>query len=133
MFKIGEVHINLREIYLFLTNGIISTVIHFVILFVFVENNLFNYISISYFCAAIISISISFVGNKYLVFKNKNNFVRDMLRFFILYIILLILNSALIYILCDIINIDYKVGFIIALVFQTIFSYLGLKLFVFSK
>ena len=53
------------------------------------------------------------------------------IEIFILYIMLLIFNSALIYILCDIIHVDYKVGFIFALVFQTIFSYLGLKFFVF--
>ena len=124
---------NLKEISLFLTNGIISTVTHFIILFVFVENNLFSYVSLAYFFAAIISISISFLGNKYFVFQNKNNFVGDLLRFLLLYITLLTLNSVIIYILCDVINIDYKVGFIIALVFQTIFSYLGLKFFVFLK
>ena len=128
-----EERTNFKEIYLFLTNGIIATVTHFIILFVFVENNLFSYISFSYFFAAIISISISFLGNKYFVFQNKNNFVGDLLRFFLLYIVLLILNSVIIYILCDVIDIDYKVGFTIALVFQTIFSYLGLKFFVFLK
>ncbi len=128
-----EERTNFKEIYLFLTNGIIATVTHFIILFVFVENNLFSYVSFSYFFAAIISISISFLGNKYFVFQNKNNFVGDLLRFFLLYIVLLILNSVIIYILCDVIDIDYKVGFIIALVFQTIFSYLGLKFFVFLK
>ncbi len=128
-----EERTNFKEIYLFLTNGIIATVTHFIILFVFVENNLFSYVSFSYFFAAIISISISFLGNKYFVFQNKNNFVGDLLRFFLLYIVLLILNSVIIYILCDVIDIDYKVGFTIALVFQTIFSYLGLKFFVFLK
>ena len=128
-----EERTNFKEIYLFLINGIIATVTHFIILFVFVENNLFSYVSFSYFFAAIISISISFLGNKYFVFQNKNNFVGDLLRFFLLYIVLLILNSVIIYILCDVIDIDYKVGFTIALVFQTIFSYLGLKFFVFLK
>ena len=84
-----EERTNFKEIYLFLTNGIIATVTHFIILFVFVENNLFSYVSFSYFFAAIISISISFLGNKYFVFQNKNNFVGDLLRFFFFFYFIL--------------------------------------------
>ena len=124
---------NIKEIYLFVLNGALSTIIHFTILFFLVELNTFEYVSISYFIAAIISIFISFLGNKYFVFQNKNSFVKDILRFFCLYISLLLLNSLLVYVLCDILKINYQIGFIITLIIQTVLSYLGLKILVFLK
>ena len=55
---------NIKEIYLFVLNGTLSTIIHFTILFFLVESHTFEYVSISYFIAAVISIFISFLGNK---------------------------------------------------------------------
>ena len=133
MIKIFEKKINLKEVTLFLINGIITTSLHFFILHVFIIYNVFNYVTFAFFFAAIISITISFLGNKYLVFKKKKKIITDMLRFLILYIFLLLLNSLLIYILCDMMYVDYKLGFIIALFIQTFSSYFGLKFFVFVK
>ena len=80
------------------------------------------------------AILVSFLGNKYFVFRHKSdNLLRDAAKFSILYIAIALLHGITLYIWTDIYEQSYIIGFIFAVIMQVMLAFWGSKFLVFRK
>ncbi len=85
------------------------------------------------FVAAWFGIAASFVGSRFFVFRRQPLHGRiRRVRFLILYASIACLHGLLLFAWTDVLHLDYSIGFLIATVLQTVLSYIGNKLLVFS-
>jgi len=116
----------------YIINGLFATSIHYIALTINIEIYDMKSAGIANFIAALFGISISFLGNRYYVFRSRNKpFVNQSIMFFGLYTLISLIHGAVLYLWTDLQGYDYRLGFIIASVIQFIMSYLGNKLLVF--
>jgi putative flippase GtrA len=116
----------------YIINGLFATSIHYIALTINIEIYDMKSAGIANFIAALFGISISFLGNRYYVFRSRNKpLVNQSIMFFGLYTLISLIHGAVVYLWTDLQGFDYRLGFIIASVIQFIISYLGNKLLVF--
>ena len=122
----------------FITNGLLATFVHYVIMLL-ISNYLIGIYSIAYGIASIFGILTSFLGNKFFVFTNANqdsspnNLTFKQLRsFLLLYGLIMLICSALMGVLSDLLYINYNLSFMMALCVQTLLSFFGNKRYVFK-
>lgn len=85
------------------------------------------------FIAAWFGITASFLGNRYFVFRRKESPWRRQARLFLaLYLPIACLHGLMLFVWTDVFHLNYTAGFMIATSIQTMLSYLGNKLLVFS-
>ncbi len=84
---------------------------------------------VSYF----ISITNAYVGYKIFVFKTKGNYLREYLRFYIVYGSVFLLNMALLVFAVELLKVDPLYSQAVILVVTVIISYLGHKYFTFDR
>lgn len=119
-------------IFRYILNGLFATSIHYIALTINIEIYDMKSAGIANFIAAIFGISVSFLGNRYYVFRSRNKpLVYQSIMFFGLYILISLIHGAVLYLWTDLHGFDYRLGFIIATVIQFIMSYFGNKLLVF--
>lgn len=119
-------------IFRYILNGLFATSIHYIALTINIEIYDMKSAGIANFIAAIFGISVSFLGNRYYVFRSRNKpLVYQSIMFFGLYILISLIHGAVLYLWSDLHGFDYRLGFIIATVIQFIMSYFGNKLLVF--
>lgn len=83
--------------------------------------------------AAGIGVTCSFLGNRYFVFqKHEEGIATQAAKFTLLYLSIALLHGVIMFIWSDKLNLDYRVGFMIATCFQFLFSYMGNKKMVFN-
>lgn len=111
--------------------GISNTLVNWIIFFIL--NSIGVYYIISNIIAYIIATANSYFWNSKWVFKNKKeNKMKTTLKFILLNIIGLILNSIILYVLVDLFNIDKMISLIIATGIIMIINYFINKLWVFK-
>ncbi len=121
------------EIVKYIINGLLATIIHYVILTVNMEIIGFKSAGLANFVAAFFGIFSSFMGNRYFVFKAIDKpFLKQSVVFILLYSLIAIIHGAILYVWTDLYYLDYRIGFVIASVVQFILSFSGNKLFVFK-
>lgn len=121
------------EIVKYIINGLLATIIHYVILTVNMEIIGFKSAGLANFVAAFFGIFSSFMGNRYFVFKAIDKpFLKQSIVFILLYSLIAIIHGAILYVWTDLYYLDYRIGFVIASVVQFILSFSGNKLFVFK-
>lgn len=124
---------NRAEIIRYIVNGIVATGVHFGVLTLNIE--LFEMASagVANYIAALIAISVSFLGSRYFVFlKKTESIMSQAAKFGALYFAIALVHGGIMWLWADFFRFDYKVGFLFATCFQVACSYLGNKYLVFS-
>lgn len=118
----------------YLSNGLLSTIVHYFVLTVGMEVIGFKLASVANLIGAIFGITTSFLGNRYFVFRNHTEgFVQQAIRFSMLYAAIATLHITALLIWSDWMKLDYRAGFLAATGLQVGLSYLGNRYLVFRK
>tara|TARA_B100000787_G_scaffold98921_1_gene72976 strand:+ start:664 stop:1089 length:426 start_codon:yes stop_codon:yes gene_type:complete len=122
-----------QEIFLFLINGFLATLVHFVTLTLFV-----NFAGLSFGASNFISFLVgaisSFLGNKFFVFKVKNKFrtTSQFIKFLFLYLTLAFEHGIALYWWSDINEYNYIVGFLLIAMLNMAISFIINKYIIFN-
>lgn len=81
--------------------------------------------------AAVAGILTSYTGNRHYVFLSRNRAVPELARFFIVYITVGLLHTAVMYILIDVMQFRVTIGFAFATSLQVLASYTFNRIYVF--
>jgi len=123
----------LAELGRYILNGLVATAIHYGVLSFNLRVLGMPSAGVANFVAAWFGIAASFVGSRYFVFRKASApWAHQALRFLILYASIACLHGLLLFAWTDVLHLDYRIGFLIATVLQTMLSYVGNKLLVFS-
>jgi putative flippase GtrA len=118
----------------YLVNGMVATGVHFSVLTFAIEVVHIPLAAIANFIAAVVGITVSFLGNRYFVFReHAEKILVQALSFLGLYLAIALLHASLLFILTDHLGIDFRIGFVAASVMQMTLSYLGNRKLVFSR
>jgi putative flippase GtrA len=84
--------------------------------------------------AACFGIASSFLGNRYFVFKGYHaSILSQAISFSVLYGFIALLHGLILFVWSDCFKLDYRIGFLVATLFQFVLSYIGNKKLVFKK
>jgi putative flippase GtrA len=115
-------------------NGLFATAVHFAVLSFNLQVVGMSSAGMANMFAAVVGISVSFLGSRYFVFCNRNDAIfRQVAKFGLLYALIASLHGIFLYIWSDVWKLDYRIGFLFATVFQVILSYWGNKILVFKN
>lgn len=117
----------------FVVNGLFATAVHYGVLtgLIAVWNG--HNAGVANFLAAIVGITVSFLGNRYFVFGIGSRTIgQQLIRFLPLYGALAVLHGVILFLWTDWLRLDYQIGFLIGIMIQMITSYLANKYWVFS-
>ncbi len=129
-----DVKFKTKEIFRYVLNGAAATGFHYFVLYSCIEIINFNSIGMANFCASLVGISFSFLGNKYFVFDQDDaKITLQFIKFFTLYSLVAFLHGAFLYIWSDVLLKNYNYGFMIAVAIQFLYGYYSSKNFVFKK
>lgn len=110
----------------FIANGLFATAAHYSVLVCAIELLGVRPAGLANLLAAIAGITVSFIGNRQLVFRSHRKSVYTQgVRFLSLYAALALLHGGFLAVWTDLAGFDYRVGFLIATACQTALSYLG--------
>jgi putative flippase GtrA len=112
--------------------GILNTFITLVIIFICTNILNINY-EISYFIGFIIGFINSFILNKNYTFKSKNNWKKEIIPFFIVFILSYIISHLSLIYLVQSIQIDKNIAIIVSMLIYTIIGFILNKTMTFKK
>jgi putative flippase GtrA len=122
------------EIFRYVVNGVIATLVHFLVLSFNIEVLGFQSAGVANFVAALIAISASFLGSRYYVFqKHGDPILGQATVFVILYGCIALVNGLVLLVWTDIYGYDYRIGFVVSTCLQVAMSYTGNKYLVFRR
>lgn len=125
---------NYRQKYLFIINGCIATLIHYVVLEFNIKILMFKSMAFATTIACCIGTIVSFIGNKYFVFKfSAGDFSTQLLHFSVLYFFIALFHGLFIYFWADLHGNNYRFGFLIATALQVLITYNYNKILIFKK
>jgi putative flippase GtrA len=125
---------DMKEIFRYSLNGLIATSLHYLVLYSCVEILNFKLVGLANFCASLVGILFSFLGNKFFVFKkNNSNITMQFAKFSSLYILVAFFHGGFLYFWSDILQENYNYGFLIALIMQFVMGYLISKRLIFGN
>lgn len=110
--------------------GVLNTVIGYGVFFI--SSLYINYLLALIF-SHIVGVIHSFIWNKYWVFRSSKNKIREFLKFYSVYGVMLLINIAMLYYFVSILNISPQISQLILLPFLTILTYTGHKYWSFKK
>jgi len=114
-------------------NGVVATLAHFGVLALLIDGWDMSSAAVANGFAAIIGITVSFLGNRYFVFKSAvESIYRQASRFGLLYLSIALIHAFVMFLLSDLAGLSYQVGFLVATVVQFILSYFGNRFLVFQ-
>ncbi|MFT6287475.1 MAG: putative flippase GtrA [Alcanivorax sp.] len=125
---------NFAEVFRYISNGVLATVVHFSVLYFNIEVLGFESAGMANLVAAFFGISASYLGNRYFVFKQTDVSLANQAGLFaVLYSLIALGHGLILFAWSDIYLLDYRIGFIIATGVQFLLSYTGNKLLVFRQ
>lgn len=117
----------------YLVNGLLATAIHYGVLSFNIKVLGMPSAGMANFFAAWFGIAASFIGSRFFVFRKRSTpWGPQAIRFLALYASIACLHGLLLFVWTDVFQLNYSVGFLLATVLQTLLSYVGNKLLVFS-
>jgi putative flippase GtrA len=123
-----------KEVARYVINGVVATSIHYGVLSLNLNVIGMTSAGVANLIAAIFGIFISFLGNRYFVFnKTDDVIIKQALKFIGLYGSIAVLHGFILFLWSDWMGLHYRTGFLIAIVFQMLLSYLGNKKMVFNQ
>lgn len=122
-----------KQFFIFIINGLSATIVHLLLLIIFIEIFKIDSIVVSNVAAGLIAIMVSFFGNRRFVFKSKSTDVYSQIfKFLILYLSILTLHTLLMTFLTENVNLDYRISFVIVSAIMALTSFFMNKLIVFK-
>ncbi len=107
-------------------NGLVATVVHFSALYLTVSIWRWPSAGLSNLAAALVGIGVSYLGNRYFVFRSGDTrVVSQVSKFVALYLALAGFHGIFLFFWSDLGRADYRVGFVIAEVIQAVGGYFG--------
>jgi len=123
----------IAELARFVVNGVVATAVHYGVLTFNLKVLGIPSAGLANFIAAWFGITASFIGSRFFVFRRSEApLLRQAMRFLALYLCIACLHGLLLFVWTDVFHLNYTAGFALATVLQTMLSYLGNKLLVFS-
>ena len=119
-----------EQITKFFLVGVLNTLVGYGVFFIF--SMYINYIA-ALIISHIVGVIHSFFWNKYWVFRSSKNKIREFLKFYSVYGIMLLINIVLLYYFVSIMNMSPQISQLIILPFLTILTYTGHKYWSFKK
>lgn len=123
-----------RQVVRYIINGLVATGVHFLVLSTLVEQVQLESAGTSNLIASVFGISASFLGNRFFVFAEQGKQGRlatQGIRFLASYALIALVHYAVMTVWTDMAGLDYRIGFLVAMVFQVVLGYLANKHFVF--
>lgn len=118
----------------FIANGLVATAAHYAVLALCMEVWRFDSASLSSLLASCAGITLSFLGNRFFVFRSTDEtLLRQALRFMVLYAAIALLHGAVLHAWTDVNGWSYQTGFALATLIQVSLSYMGGKHLVFRR
>jgi putative flippase GtrA len=109
-----------EQIIKFFLVGVLNTVVGYGVFFI--SSLYINYLLALIF-SHIVGVIHSFIWNKYWVFRSSKNKIREFLKFYSVYGVMLLINIAMLYYFVSILNISPQISQLIILHFLTILTY----------
>jgi len=126
-------HRNFEQLFRYGVNGLVATGVHYGALVMLIEQFRLSSAGAANLLAALIGICVSFLGNRYFVFKQTQSAVfRQAWRFSLLYGAIALVHGAVLFLWADWLEMDYRLGFVMATIMQFVLSYTGNRLLVFK-
>lgn len=117
----------------YLINGLVATAGHFAVLYFCIEGLQLGSAGLSNALASVVGILISFLGNRYFVFRrNEQSLMAQAMRFVAMYALIALMHGAVLYLWSDRLGLPYQSGFVLAVALQVVLGYLVNKYFVFA-
>jgi len=110
--------------------GVLNTIIGYGIFFISLQ--FINYL-LALIVAHIIGVANSFFWNKYWVFRSEKNKIREFLKFYSVYGIMLLLNIVVLYFFVSFLSIRPEISQLLILPVLTLLTYTGHKYWSFKK
>ena len=118
----------------YVINGLVATGAHFAVLTIGIQVLHIPLAAVANLFAAIVGITVSFLGSRYFVFRGHTRSILVQATSFVgLYAIIALLHAGVLFVLTDMLGIDFRIGFLVATGLQVFVSYLGNRKIVFSK
>jgi putative flippase GtrA len=115
-------------------NGCFATIVHYGFLEFNLNVLMLSTIAFANVIACCFGILVSFLGNKYIVFKSiSGSFSGQLFHFFLFYCFVAIFHGTFIYIWADFNGYNYRIGFLIATALQVLITYNYNKILIFKK
>lgn len=122
------------EVFRYITNGLVATAAHYLILTFNVEVVGIQSAGLANFIAACMAICVSFLGSRYFVFRKTDEpILTQAAKFGLLYFVLALVHGGVMWTWSDHFGLDYRLGFLVATCIQVVSSFLGNKFLVFGK
>ena len=122
------------EVFRYIINGVICTLIHFGVLTLNIKILQFESTGLANLIAAVFGITASFIGSKYFVFPGRHDSVyKQIIKFGFLYMAIALCHGFILFVWTDHFALDYRIGFVLATCFQVSLSFIGNKYMVFKK
>lgn len=123
-----------KQLIRYVINGLAATVVHFSVLTFNLNVLGIKSAGVANLLAAVVGISISFLGSRYYVFRKTDAFIFHQAgKFILLYAMIASLHGLILFGWSDIWHLDYRIGFLIATCLQVSLSYWGNKTMVFNQ
>jgi putative flippase GtrA len=110
--------------------GVLNTLVGYGVFFISVMY--INYL-LALILSHIVGVIHSFFWNKYWVFRSNKNKIREFLKFYSVYGVMLLINIVMLYYFVSILNVSPQISQLIILPFLTILTYTGHKYWSFKK
>jgi putative flippase GtrA len=118
----------------YVCNGLLATAVHYAVLRFNLDVIGMNSFGWANFVAATVGIIASFLGSKYFVFAgNEGRVDRQAAKFLLMYGAIAVMHGLLLHFWSDRAGLPYTWGFLVGTAAQVSVSYLGNKIYVFSK
>ena len=118
----------------FVINGVAATCIHFALLTLAMEVLEFSSAGAANLLASIVGIAASFLGNRYFVFRQREGSIwQQALKFVLLYAAIAAVHTVFLFVWTDWGGLDYRLGFVFAMVIQFVLSFAGSRRLVFTR
>lgn len=117
----------------FIANGLFATLMHYMMLVLLIEVAGFASAGLANGIAAVFGISVSYLGNRYFVFRSTEAVSRTLPLFLALYATIALLHAAVLAIWTDYARLPYTMGFVIGTAGSVLVSYFGNRYLIFTE
>ena len=122
------------ELIRYVINGLVATVVHYSVLTFNLKVLGITSAGLANLLAAIFGITASFFGSRYFVFRDVSGpILARATKFGGLYAVIALFHGLVLLCWTDWVGLDYRIGFVLATLFQMSFSYVGNKRLVFNS
>ncbi|MEW9834469.1 GtrA family protein [Mesorhizobium marinum] len=122
-----------RQFARYLANGIAATAAHYSVLVFLLEVVGVPSAGAANFVAAVVGITVSFLGSRYFVFEaGDGDWSGQLWRFVLIYAMLAVLHAGVLFVWTDRLGYDFRIGFLIATGLQVMISFVANRTLVFA-